>query len=182
MSRGQTSRSSSWAPRRRERTWTRSAGRRSASSSPSNRSGSITTGWRAARTYPWISTTPWRTSSSRSTWFTRSTTNSVSCIPATTGSVRSLSADAVNSAGSWASIERFVCRAGLDPRADLCFARDLVSDRHPLLERFLGAYPCGASRIIAADAQIRERINSAIPGSQMSYVIINLRSERPSPY
>src|SRR3954453_21119546 len=27
--------------------------------------------------------------------------------------------------------ERFVRRAGLDPRADVCFARELVSARHP---------------------------------------------------
>ena len=77
--------------------------------------------------------------------------------------------------------ERFVGRAGLDPRADVCFARELVSARHPLLDRFLGAYPCGAGRIIAADARIRQRINSANPGSQMYYVIINLnRGSSPS--
>ncbi len=71
--------------------------------------------------------------------------------------------------------QRFVGRSGLDPRADLCFARELTSARHPLLERFLGAYPRGAGRIITADARIRQRIHSAIPGSQMSYVIINLQ-------
>jgi hypothetical protein len=73
--------------------------------------------------------------------------------------------------------ERFVCRAGLDPRADLCFARELLPDRHPLLERFLGAHPRGAGRIIAADARIRERIESAYPGSQMCYVIIDLQKK-----
>ena len=70
--------------------------------------------------------------------------------------------------------ERFVSRAGLDPRADLCFARDLASARHPLLERFLGAYPCRADRLIAADIRIRQRVNTAYPGSQMQYVIISL--------
>ena len=70
--------------------------------------------------------------------------------------------------------ERFVRRAGLDPRADVCFARELASARHPLLDRFLGAYPRGADRIIAADARIRQRIHSARPGSQMCYVLIKL--------
>jgi hypothetical protein len=71
--------------------------------------------------------------------------------------------------------ERFVCGAGLDPRADLCFARDLISARHPLLGRFLGAYPRGADRIIAADARIRQRIRSADHQLETSYVIINLK-------
>jgi hypothetical protein len=70
--------------------------------------------------------------------------------------------------------ERYVCRAGLDPRSDLCFAPELVSARHPLFERFSGAYPCETSRIIAADARLRERISSAHPGSQICYVLINL--------
>ena len=73
--------------------------------------------------------------------------------------------------------ERFVGRAGLDPRADLCFARELVSGRHPLLDRFLGAYPRGAGRIIAADARIRQRIHSARSGSQTYYVIMNIGKE-----
>jgi hypothetical protein len=73
--------------------------------------------------------------------------------------------------------ERFVSRAGLDPRADVCFTRELVAAQHPLLEQFLGAYPCGAGRIIAADARIRQRINSTSPGSQIRYVIINLRKK-----
>jgi hypothetical protein len=72
--------------------------------------------------------------------------------------------------------ERFICRAGLDPRADVCFARELVPGRHPLLERFLGAYPRGAGRIIAADARIRQRIDSANPSSQMLYVIMSFNS------
>jgi hypothetical protein len=75
--------------------------------------------------------------------------------------------------------ERFVCRAGLDPRANLCFARELVGGQHPLLERFLGAYPCQAGRIIAADLRIRQRANSAYPGSEMHYVIINLPKANP---
>src|SRR4051812_29439743 len=71
--------------------------------------------------------------------------------------------------------ERFVSRAGLDPRADVCFARELAPARHPLLERFLGAYPSEAGRIITADARLRRRISSANPGSQMNYVILNLQ-------
>ncbi len=51
--------------------------------------------------------------------------------------------------------ERFIGQAGLDPRADMGFARELVSGRHPLLDRFLAAYPRGADRIIAADPRIR---------------------------
>jgi hypothetical protein len=70
--------------------------------------------------------------------------------------------------------EQFIRRAGRDPRADMCFARELVPGRHPLLDRFLGAYPCGAARIIAAEAGIRRRIDSARPGSQFDYVVINI--------
>jgi hypothetical protein len=70
--------------------------------------------------------------------------------------------------------ERFVGRAGLDPRADLCFARDLNSARHPLLDQFLGAYPRGAGRIIAADVRIRQRIRSTDQDLETCYVIINL--------
>jgi hypothetical protein len=70
--------------------------------------------------------------------------------------------------------ERFVGRAGLDPDADLCFARDLVSARHPLLERFLAAYPREAGRIAAADVRIRQRVRSAAHDSDTSYVIISL--------
>jgi hypothetical protein len=70
--------------------------------------------------------------------------------------------------------ERFVGRAGLDPRADVCVAPELVSARHPLLERFLGAHPRAAGRIIAADARIRQRIDSVVPKSQMIYIIIKL--------
>ena len=77
--------------------------------------------------------------------------------------------------------ERFVHRAGLDPRADVCFARELVPARHPLLERFLGDHPFSADRIIAADARLRKRINSANPGSQMSYVIIDLQKKAALP-
>ena len=72
--------------------------------------------------------------------------------------------------------ERFVGRAGLDPRVDMCFARDLASARHPLLEQFLRAYPYGAGRITAADARIRQRISSANPGSQIYYIIIMLNN------
>jgi hypothetical protein len=72
--------------------------------------------------------------------------------------------------------ERFVCRAGLDPQADVCIAPELVSARHPLLERFLGAHPRGAGRIIAADARIRRRINSVSPESQLIYVILKLNT------
>jgi hypothetical protein len=77
--------------------------------------------------------------------------------------------------------ERFVHRAGLDPRADLCFARELVPARHRLHERFLGDHPDRAGRIIAADARIRQRINSANPGSQMHYVIIGLHKKTGLP-
>ena len=71
--------------------------------------------------------------------------------------------------------ERFVRRAGLDPRSDVCFARELAAPaRHPLLGRFLGAHPSGAARVAAADAGVRRRIGSAKPGSQISYVVINL--------
>jgi hypothetical protein len=70
--------------------------------------------------------------------------------------------------------ERFVFRAGLDPRADLCFARELAPARHPLLDRFLAAHPRAAGRIIAADARLRQRIDDAIPGSELSYVLLHL--------
>jgi hypothetical protein len=73
--------------------------------------------------------------------------------------------------------ERFIRRTGLDPRADVCFARELGSGQHPLLDRFLGAYPCGADRIIAADARIRQRINFANPDSQICYIIIKIRKK-----
>jgi hypothetical protein len=76
--------------------------------------------------------------------------------------------------------ERFVRRAGLDPRADLGFARDLSSPRHPLLEQFLGAYPRGAGRIIAADARIRQRIRSANPNLETCYVVIKLKKSARS--
>ncbi len=72
--------------------------------------------------------------------------------------------------------ERFVTRAGLDPRAHLCFARDLTSVRHPLLERFLAAYPRAAGRIIAADARIRERVRSADHRLETSFVVIRLKT------
>ena len=72
--------------------------------------------------------------------------------------------------------DQFISRAGLDSRADMCFARELVPGRHPLLDRFLVAYPRGAARIIAADARIRQRVDSARPGSQINYVIINIRN------
>jgi hypothetical protein len=70
--------------------------------------------------------------------------------------------------------ERFVRRAGLEPRADMCFAAELVRRRHPLLERFLDAYPRVADRITAADAWIRQRIETARAGSEVSYVIIDI--------
>ncbi len=73
--------------------------------------------------------------------------------------------------------ERFIRRAGLDPRVDVCFARELIPGRHPLLDRFLVAHARGAARIIAADARIRQRIHSASPGSQIDYVIINIRKK-----
>lgn len=71
--------------------------------------------------------------------------------------------------------EQFVLRAGLDPRADLCFARDWTSARHPLLEQFVGAHPRGAGRIIAADARIRSRIGSADPRLETCYVVLHLQ-------
>jgi hypothetical protein len=71
--------------------------------------------------------------------------------------------------------ERFVRRAALDPRADLCFARDLLAGRHPLLDRFLAAYPRGAGRIIAADARIQSRINLYNFKINKIYCIINLK-------
>jgi hypothetical protein len=70
--------------------------------------------------------------------------------------------------------ERYVSCAGLDPRADVCFARELIPTRHPLVERFLSAYPRGGARIIAADARIRQRVTLAKPGSEIYYVIIKL--------
>ncbi|WP_074307634.1 hypothetical protein [Singulisphaera sp. GP187] len=73
--------------------------------------------------------------------------------------------------------ERFVGRAGFDARADLCFTRNLISARHPLLEQFLGAYPRGASRINAADTRIRQRIRSADPHLETCYVIVNLKKK-----
>jgi hypothetical protein len=80
-----------------------------------------------------------------------------------------------------AGYERFVRRAGLDPRADLCFSRELVPARHPLLDRFLVAHPRGAGRITAADARLRRRITSVNSGSQMDYVIMHLQKRaRPS--
>ena len=77
--------------------------------------------------------------------------------------------------------EQFVSRAGREPRSDLCFARELISGRHPLLDRFLGAYPGAAGRIAEADSRIRQRINSANPGAQMSYVILDLKTN-PVPH
>ena len=77
--------------------------------------------------------------------------------------------------------ERFVLRAGLDPRADLCFARELAPARHPLLDRFLAAHPRAAGRIIAADARLRQRIDDAIPGSELSYVLLHLGHGKTSP-
>ena len=71
--------------------------------------------------------------------------------------------------------ERFVRRAGLDPSADLCFARELAPARHPLLQRFLGDHPYSSGRIIAADARIRRRVSTANHGSQVCYVVINLQ-------
>ncbi|WP_406693941.1 hypothetical protein V5E97_23160 [Singulisphaera sp. Ch08] len=73
--------------------------------------------------------------------------------------------------------EQYVGRAGLDPRADLCFARDLNSARHPLHEQFLSAYPRGAGRIIAADARIRQRISFANPNLETCYVMIDLKKK-----
>jgi hypothetical protein len=70
--------------------------------------------------------------------------------------------------------ERFIGRAGRDPRTDLCFARELAPDGHPLLDRFLDAYPRAAGRIIAADARIRRRIDRARSASQINYVIVNI--------
>jgi hypothetical protein len=70
--------------------------------------------------------------------------------------------------------DRFIRRAGLDPRADVCFARELAPGRHPLLDRFLAAYPREADRIVAADPRIRQRIHSAMGGSQMDYVLIDI--------
>src|SRR4051812_43406414 len=69
---------------------------------------------------------------------------------------------------------RYVRRAGLDPRVDLCFARDLTSARHPLLERFLAAYPRAAGRVVAADARLRQRIRSADQDLETCYVLIDL--------
>jgi hypothetical protein len=77
--------------------------------------------------------------------------------------------------------ERFIGRAGLDPRADMCFARKLVSGRHPLLDRFLGDHRRGADRIIATDARIRQRIHSARSGSQMTYVVIDIGKKLTDP-
>jgi hypothetical protein len=80
-----------------------------------------------------------------------------------------------------AEYERFMGRAGLDPRAHMCFARELVSGRHPLLDRFLGDYRRGADRIIAADPRIRQRIHSAKPSSQMSYVVMDIGKKLTDP-
>lgn len=70
--------------------------------------------------------------------------------------------------------ERFIGRAGRDPRADLCFARGLVPGGHPLLDRFRDAYPRGAGRIIAADARIRQRIDLAKIGYHIIYIILRI--------
>jgi hypothetical protein len=70
--------------------------------------------------------------------------------------------------------ERFVRRAGLDPRTDLCFTRDLAPGQHALLDRFLDAHPHGAHRIIAAEAPLRRRIHTARPRSHVHYVVINI--------
>jgi hypothetical protein len=72
--------------------------------------------------------------------------------------------------------ERLVRRPGLDPRTDLCFAKELTSDRHPLLEQFFGDYPCAAGRITAADGRIRHRISSVNPDAQLCYAIIHLKT------
>lgn len=77
-----------------------------------------------------------------------------------------------------AGYEQFVGRAGLDPRLDLCFARDLGTARHPLCERFLADDPRSAGRLTAADARLRRRIRSANPGADMQYVILNLKGLR----
>jgi hypothetical protein len=69
---------------------------------------------------------------------------------------------------------RFVGRAGLDPRADMCFAQDFSGAGHPLHERFLGAYPRAAGRIIAADARLRQRVRSADRNLDTCYVIMSL--------
>ena len=71
--------------------------------------------------------------------------------------------------------ERFVNRAGRNPRADMGFSPELTSARHPLLDQFVAAYPRGASRIQEADPRIRQRIQAAHPGSDMQYVIIKIR-------
>jgi hypothetical protein len=70
--------------------------------------------------------------------------------------------------------QRFVRRAGLDPRADLCFTQDMAPGRHPLLDRFLDAHPREARRIIAAEAPLRRRIHTARPRSDFHYVVINI--------
>ena len=69
---------------------------------------------------------------------------------------------------------RFVGRRGLGPRADLCFARELAPARHPLLDRFLASHPREASRIIEADARLRKRLDDAMPGAELDYVLIRL--------
>ena len=74
--------------------------------------------------------------------------------------------------------EQYVGQSGLDPRCDLCFARELVPGQHQLLDRFLGAYPRGAGRILAADARIRHRIEASRRGLQMTYVIIDIGKNR----
>lgn len=73
--------------------------------------------------------------------------------------------------------QRFVGRAGLDPRAALCFARDLASPRHPLHERFLAAYPREAGRITMADARIRERIRASDDRFETCYVLLDLKTK-----
>ncbi|MHC5539383.1 Gfo/Idh/MocA family oxidoreductase [Singulisphaera rosea] len=80
-----------------------------------------------------------------------------------------------------AEYQRFVGRAGLDPRADLCFARDLTSPRHSLLERFLNAYPHEAGRITMADARIRERIRASDDRFETCYVLLDLKTKAARP-
>jgi hypothetical protein len=73
--------------------------------------------------------------------------------------------------------ERFVLRAGRDPRSELCFTEDFASARHPLHDQFLAAYPRGADQIIAADARIRHRVRSADQSLETCYVIMSLPNE-----
>lgn len=70
---------------------------------------------------------------------------------------------------------RYVSRAGLDPRADLCLAPDLTAARHPLADRLHADHSRAASRLVAADPGLRRRLDVVAPGCALDYVILRLK-------